>query len=80
MLGKIEDKRRWGQQRMRWLESISDSMDLNSSKLQETVKDRGACVLHSMGLQRVTYDVVTEQQPSGPGTAIAEVKRKAVAI
>ena len=42
MLGKIEDKRRWGQQRMRWLDSITDSMDMNLSKLQETVKDRGA--------------------------------------
>ena len=42
MLGKIEDKRRWGQQRMRWLDSITDSMDMNLSELQETVKDRGA--------------------------------------
>ena len=40
MLGKIEDKRRWGQQRMRWFDSITDSMDTNLSKLQETVKDR----------------------------------------
>ena len=41
-LGKIEDKRRRGQQRMRWLDSINDSMDMNLSKLQETVKDREA--------------------------------------
>ena len=42
MLGKIEDKRRRGWQRMRWLDSISYSMDMNMSKFQETVKDRDA--------------------------------------
>ena len=42
MLGKIEGKSRRGQQRMRWLESITDSMDTNLSKVQWTVKDRGA--------------------------------------
>ena len=42
MLGKTEGKRRRGQQTMRWLDSITDSMDMDLSKLQETVKDRGA--------------------------------------
>ena len=42
MLGKIEGKRRRGWQRMRWLESISDSINMNLSKLREMVKDREA--------------------------------------
>ena len=41
MLGKIEDRRR-GWQRIRWLDGITDSMDMNLSKLQEIVKERGA--------------------------------------
>ena len=42
MLGKTEGKRRRGQQRIEWLDSITNSMDMNLSKLRETVKDREA--------------------------------------
>ena len=52
MLGKIEGKRRRRLQRMRWLDSITDSMDMNLSKLRDTVEDRGAW--HA-GVHGVTY-------------------------
>ena len=42
ILGKFEGRRRRGQQRMRWLDSITNSMDMHLTKLQVTVKDRGA--------------------------------------
>ena len=49
ILGKIEGKRRRGQQRMRWLDSITDSLDMNLHKLQEIVKDsEGRAAVHGV--------------------------------
>ena len=60
-LGKIEVGRRRGRQRMRWLDGITDSMDMSLSKLWELTMDREVGVLQSMGSQRLRHDWATEQ-------------------
>ena len=61
MLGKIKGKKRSGKQRMRWLDSITDSMNTNMGKIWEIVEGRGAWRAAVHGI-RVRHDLAAEQQ------------------
>ena len=65
VLGKTEGRRRRGRQRMRWLDGITDSMDMSLGNLQELWWTERPGVLQSMGLQRVGHDWVTELNWTG---------------
>ena len=56
MLGKIEGRRRRGQQKMRWFDGITDLMDMSLSTLPELVMDRRSGLLQSMVSQKVRHD------------------------
>ena len=62
MPGKINGKKRWGWQKMRWLDGTTNSMAMSLHKLQEIVKDRKPGILQSKESQRVRHNLVTKQQ------------------
>ena len=74
MLEGIEGKRRSGWQRRRWLDSITDSMDMNLNKLREIVEEEEPGVLQSMGLQRAGPDLVTKEQHWSSPSAITDTE------
>ena len=62
MLGKIEGKRRKGWQRIRWLDGITDSMDMNLSKLWEIVEDRGLVCSSPWGCKELEMRATEQEQ------------------
>ena len=73
MLGKTEGSRRWGWQRMRWLDGITDSKDMSLRKLWEIVKDREAWCAGVHALAEWTYRVTEQQQHFNSGLWITQL-------
>ena len=65
MLGKTEGRRRRRRQRMRWLDGITDSVDMSFSKLRETVKDREACSAIVHGVTKSQTGLIDSTTPTG---------------
>ena len=77
MLGKVEGRKRRGCQRMRWLDGITNAMNMNFGKLQEMVRDREAWRVANPWGRRVGRDWVTEQQiPRGEYYPLIKTKGK----
>jgi len=62
MLGKTEDRRERGHQKMRWLDDITNAKDMNLGKFREMMRDREGWHAAVHGLQRAGHDLATEQQ------------------
>ena len=71
MLGKIEGRRRRGCQRLRWLNGITDAMDMNLGKLWEMIERPG--MLQSMGSKRVRHNWVTEHNSQAWNSAAGNI-------
>ena len=67
MLGKIEGRRRRGRQRMRWLDGITDSMDMSSNKLWEKLKDREARVAELDTTEQLNHNFILQSSEVVPG-------------
>ena len=78
MLGKIEGRRRWGWQRISWLDGITDSMDMSLSKLQETVKNREAWCASAHGIVKswTLFSDWTTTSYQNPGKPLSKWKRE----